>query len=108
MLRNKEELLWSGRMPVLFPDISDKMNRGSWGTWMSGDISSMYFTLNSTTATERKADPVTLNIQHTAGCIRPFCTSCSSRWDYQCEISSQRAAMILNYALRYYEQKDRT
>lgn len=95
----------------LFLDISDEMGRGSWGTWLNGVFSSMYFMLNSTAEAEGRAEPVSLNIQHTAGGIRPLYTPYYSRWDYQRDYqqdgaSEQAAARLPGYSFQYYEQQD--
>ena len=95
----------------LFLDISDEMGWGSWGTWLNGVFSSMYFMLNSTAEAEGRAEPVSLNIQHTAGGIRPLYTPYYSRWEYQRDYqqdgaSEQAAARLPGYSFQYYEQQD--
>lgn len=87
------------------------MGWGSWGTWLNGVFSSMYFMLNSTAEAEGRAEPVSLNIQHTAGGIRPLYTPYYSRWDYQRDYqqdgaSEQAAARLPGYSFQYYEQQD--
>lgn len=60
---------------------------------------------------EERAEPVSLNIQHTAGGIRPLYTPYYSRWDYQRDYqqdgaSEQAAARLPGYSFQYYEQQD--
>ena len=76
-----------------------------------GVFSSMYFMLNSTAEAEGRAEPVSLNIQHTAGGIRPLYTPYYSRWEYQRDYqqdgaSEQAAARLPGYSFQYYEQQD--
>ena len=87
----------------IFENIADEMGWGSWGNWLNGMFSGMYFMMNSASPSGEEQPPIRLNVRQMDEEIRQLYLPYYSGWG---NLRERFQVQRPGYAVQYYEQKD--